>query len=207
MPCRQSFGAATRRLRWAILGCLWISGIVGGQILLARYETAPGVAGSPPQHWPAESRIPLSDRGHTLVMFAHPRCPCTRASLAELAKIRARSTDSVTPWVVFFKPSRAAVDWDQTDQWFTAAEIPGVYVLRDVDGVEARRFHAMTSGQTMLYNSAGELVFSGGITLARGQQGDNAGRSAIESLLRQSAPKAQQTPTFGCPIIVPSEQP
>jgi hypothetical protein len=206
MRCPSESLRASRRLRWAIVGCLWLAGIVGGQFLLSRYEAIAGAAGSPPQLWPKESRITLNRHGHTLVMFAHPRCPCTRASLAELAKLLARSPDSVTPWVVFFKPSVAADDWDQTDQWCTAAKMPGVNVMRDLNGIEARRFQALTSGQTMLYNAAGELVFSGGITLARGHQGDNDGRSSIESLLRQSTPETRHTPTFGCPIIVSSER-
>ena len=127
-------------------------------------------------HWPQASCIHLSDQCHTLVMFAHPKCPCTRASLGELAKILTRCPNTVTPHVVFFKPSDTSEKWDHTDQWLTAAGTPGVNVIRDIDGVEASLFQATTSGQTLLYNAAGELLFSGGITLARGHAGDNPGR-------------------------------
>src|SRR5690606_15268575 len=109
--------------------------------------------------------------------------PCTRASLGELEKIVARFQGDVTPWVVFLKPAGSDGHWDQTDLWTTAAAIPGVHVVSDAGGVEARRFHARTSGETLLYSSQGQLLFNGGITLARGHAGGNPGRSAVESCL------------------------
>jgi hypothetical protein len=202
----QRSKALLRRLGWLTAGCLWLGGIGAGLTLLAWHAAAVGNSGPAPRRWPTASHIPLSDHTQTLIMFAHPRCPCTRASLGELEKILARCPDNVTPWVVFFKPSGTPETWDQTDQWFAAAAIPGVHVLRDVDGVEARLFNAMTSGQTLLYSPAGELLFDGGTTFARGHAGDNAGRSAIESLLNNSTPDTRQTPVYGCPIIIPSER-
>ena len=174
--------------------------------MLAAYANSSAPAQHAPPEWPVGTSIGLSERGSTLIMFAHPRCPCTRASLGELEKIVARFQGSVTPWVVFFKPSGADESWDQTDLRESAAAMPGVHVVSDPDGVEARRFNATTSGQTVLYNDRGELLFSGGITLARGHAGDNTGRSAVESYLDDTAPVCRQTPVFGCPIAVSSEQ-
>lgn len=112
----------------------------------------------------------------------------------------ARFPRAVAPWVVFFKPLGSDDSWDQTDLRTTAAAIPGVHVVSDVDGVEARRFHATTSGQTMLFDNQGNLSFNGGITQARGHAGDNAGRFAIESNLAGSASDCRGTSVFGCPI-------
>jgi hypothetical protein len=123
-----------------------------------------------------------------------------------LEKIVARFQGSVTPWVVFFKPTGSDDRWDQTDLRATAAAIPGTHVVSDLGGVEARRFNATTSGETLLYSDRGELLFNGGITLARGHAGDNAGRSAIESSLSGAAPACSQTPTFGCPIANSPQQ-
>jgi hypothetical protein len=54
---------------------------------LWNYESTPGVAAATPGRWPADSRIkPDADRA-TLVMLAHPHCPCTRASIGELARL------------------------------------------------------------------------------------------------------------------------
>jgi hypothetical protein len=199
----KSSKSSSRRLRWMVVGCVWFGGVVTGLSLLAQYETTAGAPGSAPRTWPRNSRIQLSDQGYTMVMFAHPKCPCTRASLGELAKILARCPNAVTTHVVFFKPSDTTETWDKTDQWLTAANTPGVHSMRDIDGEQARLFQAATSGQTLLYNSSGELLFNGGITLARGHVGDNLGRDAIESYLVGAIGEVRETPVFGCTILDP----
>lgn len=189
---------------WMAGGCFWLIAIFVGMALLAWHESAVGITQPAPQLWPSDSQIQLSDDRYTLVMFAHPRCPCTRASLGELEKIITHCRGAVAPRVVFYKPSGTEKTWDQTDQRITALELPDVTVIRDEDGVEAHRFHVFTSGQTLLYNPAGELLFSGGITYARGHQGDNDGQIAIESLLNNGKPENRETPVFGCPIELPT---
>jgi hypothetical protein len=171
-----------------------------GLAFIAHYDYAAGAAGVTPTQWPATSRIPRNPRDYTLVMFAHPRCPCTRASLGELEKLIARCPEDLTAWVVFFEPTGADDAWNHTDQWNTARNIPNVQVMSDRGGAEAELFHAMTSGHVMLYSPAGELVFSGGMTNARGHAGDNDGRSAIEAILNHAAPATRETPVYGCPI-------
>ncbi|QDU99134.1 thioredoxin domain-containing protein [Lignipirellula cremea] len=190
-----------RRLLWKIaIGFLWVSASCGGLAVLAMYANSPGPSSAGPRQWPSDSSLQLNEQGSTLILFAHPRCPCTRATLGELEKIVARFQDSVTPWVVFYKPAGSDDRWDQTDLRATAAAIPGVHVVSDPGGIETRRFGANTSGETLLYNNQGELLFNGGITRARGHAGDNDGRSAIESSLSGVAPSCSQTPAFGCPI-------
>ena len=112
----------------------------------------------------------------TLVLLAHPQCSCTRATLEELGEVLARAEHRPKTYVVFLKPSSFANGWEMTDLWQTAARLPDVTVVRDDDGREASRFGAATSGQTLLYDTRGALLFSGGITGARGHAGDNAGR-------------------------------
>jgi hypothetical protein len=52
----------------------------------------------------------------------------------------------------------------------------------------------------LLYDTAGRLLFSGGITAARGHSGDNAGREAIVALLAGAPTDRTQTPVFGCKL-------
>jgi hypothetical protein len=134
-------------------------------------------------------------------MLAHPHCPCTRASLGELARLMAQAQGRVTAYVLFVKPSDFPDGWEKTDLLTSASAIPGVTVVRDDEGVEAGRFRAATSGQTMLYDAGGKLLFSGGITSARGHEGDNAGRAAIVSLLTTDEAGQGGTPVFGCPLF------
>jgi hypothetical protein len=202
----KRFCFAQRRGLWVVAACIWASGIAGGMLLLAWHDASPGFAAPAPTHWPTGSQIALAERGATLVMFAHPHCPCTRASLGELEKLVARRAGLVDCWVVFFRPAETDQGWEASDLITAATAMPGVRVLSDVDGNEARRFHVSTSGHAVLYGCNGELLFSGGMTLARGHAGDNAGRSAIESLLVHATPPTQQTPVFGCPILVSDER-
>jgi hypothetical protein len=178
----------------------WIVAVCLGSRTLLNYESRPGRIGTVPQNWPG-SRIQRAHHRATLVMLAHPHCPCTRASVGELAQIMAQAEDRIAAYVLFLKPEGSSSDWEKTDLWRSAAAIPGVTVLPDVDGAEARRFGVETSGHTVLFDNEGRLLFSGGITGSRGHSGDNAGRSAIVSLLRNHRADRAQSSVFGCSLL------
>jgi hypothetical protein len=118
----------------------------------------------------------------------------------------AQAQGRVKAYVLFVKPSDFADGWEKTDLLASASAIPDVTVVRDDEGVEAVRFHAATSGQTMLYDARGKLLFSGGITSARGHEGDNAGRAAIVSLLTTDESSESGTPVYGCPLFAESAE-
>ena len=179
----------------------WISLIVVGLGLLWAYENRPGPTTAPPTQWPSDSRIPLATDRATLVIMTHPHCPCTRASIGELARLMAQTQDRVTAYALYLKPEGSSDDWEKTDLWQSAASIPGVNVVVDDGGAEAMRFHAMTSGQTLLYDAEGRLLFGGGITGSRGHSGDNAGLSAVVSLLNTGDAERTETFAFGCPLF------
>ena len=190
----------------ALLAFLWL-GLVGfGIRILVSYETAPGQPGITPKEWPRESQIPRANDLATLIMVAHPQCPCTRASLDELAQAMAVVNGKASACVLFLKPKNSPNEWEKTDLWSAAAAIPGVTVLADIDGREAALFHVETSGHTLLYDKEGRLLFSGGITASRGHSGDNAGESAIVSLLTGSGSGRNRTLVFGCSLLDPSKQ-
>jgi hypothetical protein len=168
---------------------------------LWKYAGTPGKTVPIAAQWPADTHLPRVPGHYTLVMAAHPQCPCTRASLSELARIMARSSVPVTTYVCLYKPRDAAANWAKTDLYDRAAAIPGVMVITDEDATEARRFHATISGQTLLYDPAGHLLFSGGITAARGHEGDNAGQEALIALLTHQQARQQHTPVFGCSLL------
>ena len=173
--------------------------IAFGLVRLLKYESAPGTVADVPKAWPA-SRISLSADGLTLVMLAHPHCPCTSASVGELAEVMARVEGKAKAYVLFARPEGSGADWDDTSLRRSAAAIPGVTVMSDPDGVEARRFGAETSGHTLLFAPDGRLLFSGGITQSRGHAGDNAGASAIVSLVHNQNADHATTFVFGCSL-------
>jgi hypothetical protein len=193
------------RLILTAAGTLWLLMIGAGITTLWNYESTPGVAAATPDLWPAASRIKPATGRATLVMLAHPHCPCTRASIGELARLMTQAQGRVRAYVLFVKPREFSGEWAQSDLWASAAAIPGVIPVLDDGGAEARLFNAATSGQTVLYDAAGNLLFSGGITSARGHAGDNAGRTAIVSLLTADEAEARDTPVFGCPLFARTE--
>lgn len=182
------------------LGLTWAGAtIVGGHALL-RYENSPGNVGRLASSLPVGSEVRLATDRPTLVMAAHPQCPCTRASVAELAQLMAHVQGKVQAYVLFYTPRESGADWQNTDLRRTAAQIPGVTVLSDIDGAEAERFGAETSGHTFLFDPSGQLLFNGGITASRGHAGDNIGESAIVSLINDHTAKRSQTFVFGCSL-------
>jgi hypothetical protein len=83
------------------------------------------------------------------------------------------------------------------------ARLPGVEIVRDVEAQELRRFSFLTSGETRLFSSTGQLVFHGGITASRGHVGDNLGADTVKQLVRGEVLSEQPrtTPVFGCALF------
>jgi hypothetical protein len=184
-----------------IASAVWLVAAAAGLAVLWNYDNAPGDAASAPRAWPAGSTLVRSTGKPTLILLAHPQCSCTRASLAELAEALARATDRPKTYVLFLKPDGFSDEWAVSELWRTAAALPDVTVIRDDGGAEAHRFGVSTSGQTLLYDSAGALLFSGGITGARAHQGDNDGRRSIVALLNRQGPARTETNVFGCSLF------
>jgi hypothetical protein len=191
-------------LGWTALGVVWAIAVIGGMYVMLKYADTPAETGAPPVVWPAESRIPRKSGLPTVVVVAHPRCSCTRATISELAMLMTRLHNRATAVVVLEHPHGTPEHWEETDLWRSAAEIPGVTVMGDPDEVEADRFRAQASGQTMLYNADGRLLFSGGITASRGHAGDNAGRDSIISLVTDGGAEQTKTLVFGCALHNPA---
>jgi hypothetical protein len=180
---------------------LWLFTVGAGLRLILGYEISPGKSGTSPTEWPADSQILRRPGVPTLVMMIHPHCPCSRASIGELALLMVEGQGLLDANVVFVKPKDFSEEWAKTDLWSSVASIPGVKVSIDNGGIEANHFGSQTSGQVVLYSAQGQLLFSGGITAARGHAGDNDGRSAIVALLTHGDIGKRGTPVFGCALF------
>ena len=189
-----------RALAGALL-VVWLLVIGVGFFSLWSYAHRAGSHGDVQQVWPSGAAIQHATDRCTLVMFVHPRCPCSRASLSELERALTKCSLGFAAHVQFAAPAQVESDWTETDLWLQAQRIPIVQVGVDLGGVEARRFGAATSGHAMLYSEKGRLLFSGGLTSSRGHHGDNAGRLAVEALVRNGSALTQRVPVFGCPLV------
>src|SRR4051812_8688111 len=83
-PRRRS---AILRALLAMLALAWVAGLAFGVERIWAYNATPAVNAVAPPQWPGSNLISLTAGRSTLVMFVHPQCSCTRASLAELDSI------------------------------------------------------------------------------------------------------------------------
>lgn len=191
------------RIRWlaAPVIAIWALGLAVGFKQAWEYELTPGVSAAAPAHTLFAS-LPQSQPGlPVLIVFAHPQCTCTRATIGNLDSLLAHTPCPLNTYVVIVHLPGEPAGWDKTDLWQSARAIPGVHVVLDQNGNLARQFGARTSGQTLLYAANGSLLFRGGITSERGHYGDNDGTDAILAELRHPTGKPAVTPVFGCSIF------
>jgi hypothetical protein len=187
---------------WALALCfvIWAAAVAGGFAVLWRYKSTPADQERPPARWPAQSRLTLSRDRPTLLVFAHPHCPCTQATITEVGRLLARTHDRIATHVLLVEPPGVPANWADTALWQRAATLPGATLWRDEGAREAGRFRARASGLLVLYDTAGRRLFSGGITASRGHEGDSFGRRRLLALIEGRPADHDQTPVFGCAL-------
>ncbi len=188
----------------AIAVSVWVLLLGGGSGLLAAHSARAGGAGTTPPVWPADlpDSLVRSDDRWTVVLAAHPRCPCTRASADELAGVLAGASEAHELMVLGYRPADDAA-FAQTGVVRRLGALDHARVIDDVDGLIAERFGALTSGHVCVFDPSGRLRFSGGITPWRAHNGPNTGAAALSALLSGRRPAAEQAPVFGCPLHNP----
>src|SRR4029077_8916448 len=86
MPKKRTIGT------WVIaaFGLVWLAIVGLGQRAMLNYDYIAAPSSASPAKWPANSKIPRAAGFPTIVLMAHPRCPCTRATIEELALLMTR---------------------------------------------------------------------------------------------------------------------
>lgn len=183
---------------------VWAIGIGAGGRVLWMYDSTAGRPATAAIHWPAGAPVDRVDDKPSLLMFVHPKCPCSDASLSELSILMAHIIGRVDARVFFFVPNGGNSEWLGGPLWERARSIPGVRSFADPGGIVARAFGTSTSGETLLFDARGALLFSGGITVSRGHMGDNIGRDTIAALIEGRGSKFHNFPivvkVFGCSL-------
>lgn len=194
-------------MRWNHLGrtslvVAWLAVVGCGFLLLYRYQTTPGSSRPP---GPEGSAPNANVAKPCLMLFLHPRCACSRATLAELARLLNQAENRPQVTVYFYRPAPPAEPWEPTDLWASAARLPDVRLGWDDGGVMARHYGAETSGDCRVYDETGRLRYRGGLTASRSHEGDNVGRRAVLEVLAGSGPPMVVGPVFGCPLVETGE--
>jgi hypothetical protein len=158
-------------------------------------ESAPNATA--PETWPVSAHVPHRAGRPTLVLFAHARCACTRATIRELERLLARAKDEPDAWIVLSGPPEDG----PVSIGAMARAVVGAKVVED-DGAEAARFGVKASGQVLVYARDGRLLFNGGITPSRGHEGDSHGADlALRALTLTADPSTSSSAdVFGCGI-------
>jgi hypothetical protein len=181
---------------WSVV-VAWFVATSLGFLALGAYHTRPSGRGSPPDRWPSNASVPLDRSRPTLLIFIHPRCPCSAASMDELAQVLDRFRGRVAAHVLTYHPEGAAEGWE------SSAGGSGFDFRRDPGGREAVRFGVETSGHVLLFDPSGRRLFSGGITISRGHRGDNPGLDRLIEAVEGSSVGSGSSPVFGCPVLRP----
>lgn len=191
----------SRSLVWkGLLMFIWLSTLAGGFYWLLEYKNTPGATAEPPKRWPQASILSRDSRQPTLLLFLHPHCDCSYASLHELKDLLGEISVRPCIYVLFASPDSVEDTWHQTGLFEEAKTLKNVNVVVDRGDQERQRFRSWTSGQVLLYDANGELQYNGGITRARGVRGDNPGRHSIRQLLKGSQSEGPDSPVLGCPL-------
>lgn len=190
----------TKQWRLAATVLAWAALVAAGSVVLVDYSVRPGDGGAPPDAWPSGAALELDDVRPTLVMVAHPACPCTSASVEELARLMATAHGKVRAYVVLSGRTGTNDRSSDTGLAAEASRIPGVDVVADADGAVAELLGVATSGHVLLFGPDGSRRFSGGITAARGHVGDNVGHDAARAAIAASGAVHATTPVYGCAV-------
>ncbi|MEM7247304.1 MAG: hypothetical protein AAF533_18320 [Acidobacteriota bacterium] len=176
----------------------WLGLVIAGHGALLAYQ------GRPAPETTAPSRLPVprapGDVAHQLLVFAHPRCPCTQASFSELERLLSRARLPVSTQVHFFRPAAPSSDWSTGRLHAHALRWPSTRVLDDVEGRLARRCGALASGHVLLYGPDDVLLFAGGVTASRGHEGPSVSGRALAALLDGRPAGEPRTAVFGCEL-------
>ena len=179
-------------------------------------QSPSGAAENSLLHPVARSNSPL------LLVFIHPQCSCTHATLDELDQIlhdpiphdpirdaagntRLASTQLASTQIVLAVYHSPTLDRSPGLAAFTPAtwlHAP-FRLLTDTGGRLARRFGAATSGEIVLYAADGHLLFQGGITPERAHVGASPASAALRAALLHGTPQTRGFSVFGCSIFNP----
>lgn len=170
-----------------------------GVCTLYDYSTRPGQHANAPHIWPQETNVPARPGRSQVLVFIHPHCPCTRATLYQLERLQAAVGGRIATTLVICIPHGVAGDWHQTDLYRSAAAMADTTVHLDRGSTQAAAFGVKTSGHVLVYDPTGSLIYSGGITSGRGHAGANPGVLACrESILHPQFLRCHAV--YGCPL-------
>lgn len=171
--------------------------------LLWSYSNAAGPQGMLPVGWTPDARLECPEDRPMLLVFAHPKCPCTRATMSAIERLQRDVPGTFATRVVFYEPDGADASWHQTDLWVRAQKLIDAKAIADPGGSISGGAGAAVSGCVALLDPQDGLLFWGGVTPSRGHEGESVGLNSLRSILRGQEPVESRAPVFGCELVGP----
>lgn len=178
---------------WVLLWALMVSLCFIG---LMQYKAEPGTQSQPPKVAPTANE-PHSSLNNQLLVFLHPQCACSFATLNELKRLMHSINDTPT-LTIYFADIMPIAELKTHGLWELATSISSAHVTIDTDNQRIDTFDQHVSGNILFYNRDGQLAFNGGITSSRGHEGDSQGKLKLMAILNQESPAYASSETYGC---------
>jgi hypothetical protein len=189
----------TKRSALLLTLAIWASLIAVGCWWSVSYAFTSGQLAEAPTIWPSHS-LTLKRGGFTMVVFLHPRCKCSVATMEQIEKIVSAHPRKLFTYFIFTVRGGAEKSWMESDLLQRARRVENAEVLLDSRGLYAAEFGAYTSGEAILYGKNGKRRFYGGVTISRGHSGESPGTEAIEAILEGYDDSESVPPVFGCSL-------
>ncbi|WP_220498247.1 TlpA family protein disulfide reductase [Rhodopirellula sp. JC639] len=184
-----------------------------GFVQLTDYSSRPGKSGQAPLR---VTDVRLSDTSladafpapgvPTLLVFYHPKCPCTVATVRVLERLQPRFRPKLRITAVAYCPGDQQDTWIESRTTTALSKLASSQVVVDRGGKLCKRFGVFVSGQVLLYDGEGRLSFSGGITPYRGHEGDSPSSLDLLKRINTSHDDCGSWPVFGCSMLSDSER-
>jgi hypothetical protein len=147
--------------------------------------------------WPASEALPLLHDKPNILIFLHPKCSCSVASIAEFRRLVDSLSGRVHVRAILMKYQQ--VRSKEIPEGFASLfEIPEIKISRDDDGIISKSLGALTSGIVYLIDEEGLVVYQGGLTASRGHGGITAGSEFIRAWVTKRDDKTFMQKVFGC---------
>jgi hypothetical protein len=176
---------------------LWTAGLlvalVGFTLWAAREEQK---ASAKSRNWPEGAPLTLDPARLTLLLFVHPQCRGTEATLQTLAHVMEHCAGHANVTIMLYEDPALLAHWKGSPIKSEAESIPGATVREDHLGEAASFFDVKTSGSALIFAPDGTLLYRGGITPGLGQVGD--GEVLQRWLLDGQG--VRHEPVFGAPL-------
>ena len=127
----------TPRSIFCVSFVLWLSASIAGMTTLWNHEARPGIPAAAPTSWPRDSALSKQPSKAAMLVWIHPHCPCSWATIRELERLLVHVSDDTDCQIILTRPAECGSDFVESDLTRAIRKIRGVSVVVDDDQRES----------------------------------------------------------------------